>query len=676
MTTSGPPGGGGPRGVVLCVEHPLYQRYLEEQFARRGDRVLSIRRDDLVPAVAENPHRLLLLQSDEDEYGLLEVARKLRRIFADELRVVFLSADYQSAEEAASAADTFLQYPARFEAVVEAMRRAEDTTRRILLIDDSTLVHNHLVPPLRGAGYDVLQAFDGQEGLDAAGHGRPDLVITDIEMPGLNGFEVAAAIRASPGIRDTYIIMSSTLGSAADQQRGFEAGVDEYIIKPVVVPELLDRIKKVFRSALTGRESILVVERDEQLVKNIAKSLGKQGFSTRSVATVGEAVRLLRRVRYDLVLSCLDLPDGSALDLFAAIRAFPDDARPDVIIMTARDSVADARMVTNAGAAGVISKPFTMDALLAGVERAVADRRAALEKAQLSKYVSKASLRMALEKAILSGKGATARADRKRAAVFFSDIVSFTTRCERYTPRDIVAQINGLFEVMTRVIMENDGDIDKFIGDACMAVWMHDDVAVAAERAVRSYLLLRRAIDAMNRQSPLLAADPIRIRVGINAGDLILCDLGSASARIDLTVIGDSVNIAARLESAARQYGVDNLMGGAVVRPVMDRYGVRLIDLVRVKGKTEPIECYEIFGPKADLTPPQVDLLRAFSAGIDQFREGHFEKALTEFEGSQRLEAGQEEGQINPSRVYIDRCRQLLAQPPARWEGIWELHQK
>jgi hypothetical protein len=97
---------------------------------------------------------------------------------------------------------------------------------------------------------------------------------------------------------------------------------------------------------------------------------------------------------------------------------------------------------------------------------------------------------------------------------------------------------------------------------------------------------------------------------------------------------------------------------------------------VRVKGKAEPIECYELFGPKADLTPPQVDLLRAFSAGIDQFREGHFEKALTEFEGSQRLEAGQEEGQINPSRVYIDRCRQLLAQPPARWEGIWELHQK
>jgi class 3 adenylate cyclase len=283
---------------------------------------------------------------------------------------------------------------------------------------------------------------------------------------------------------------------------------------------------------------------------------------------------------------------------------------------------------------------------------------------------------MALEKSILSGKGATARADRKRAAVFFSDIVSFTARCERYTPREIVTQINALFEVMTRVIMDNDGDIDKFIGDACMAIWMHEDLAVAAECAVRSYVLLRRAIDAMNRESPMLAADPIHIRVGLNGGDLILCDLGSAKARIDLTVIGDSVNIAARLESASKQYGLDNLMGGAVVRPVMDRYGVRLIDVVRVKGKREPVECYEIFGPKAELTPPQMDLIRAFSAGIDRFRDGAFDTALAAFQASALLEARQEEGEVNPSRVYIDRCRWLLEHPPARWDGIWELHAK
>lgn len=664
------------RPVVLCVERSLYRRYLEEEFARRGDGALSIRRDELVPAVAEDPHRMLLLQSDADEPGLLETARKLRRIFADELRVVFLSADYRTEEEAVSAADGFLPYPAPFEAVVEAIRRAEDATRRILLIDDSKLVHRHLAGPLREEGYEVVQAYDGHEGLRLAAEVRPDLVITDIEMPGLSGFEVAAAIRATPGIRDTYLIMSSTLGSAADQQRGFEAGVDEYIIKPVVVPELLDRIKKVFRSARTGRESILVLEPDAQLVKNIAKSLGKQGFSTRSAATAREAVRLLRRGRYDLLLSRLDLPDGTALDLLAALRGVPDDTRPDVIIMTSRDSVADAKMVANAGAAGVLSKPFTMDALLASVERAAADRRAALEKAQLSKYVSKASLRMALEKSILSGKGAAARADRKRAAVFFSDIVSFTARCERYTPREIVSQINALFAVMTRVIMENDGDIDKFIGDACMAVWMHDDLAVAAERAVRSCVELRRAIDRMNRERPALAADPIRIRVGVNAGELILCDLGSADARIDLTVIGDNVNVAARLESAARQYGLDNLMGGAVIRPVMDRYGVRLIDRVRVKGKQEPVECYELLGPADELTPVQASLIHAFATGIEQFREGDFAGALEQFQASGRFEARQGEGEVNPSRLYIDRCRRLLAEPPVRWDGIWELHAK
>jgi adenylate cyclase len=108
----------------------------------------------------------------------------------------------------------------------------------------------------------------------------------------------------------------------------------------------------------------------------------------------------------------------------------------------------------------------------------------------------------------------------------------------------------------------------------------------------------------------------------------------------------------------------------------MDRYGVRLIDVVRVKGKREPVECYEIFGPKAELTPPQMDLIRAFSAGIDRFRDGAFDTALAAFQASALLEARQEEGEVNPSRVYIDRCRWLLEHPPARWDGIWELHAK
>src|SRR5262249_44796589 len=202
------------------------------------------------------------------------------------------------------------------------------------------------------------------------------------------------------------------------------------------------RIKKVFNRARGGRENILVLEPDEQVSKNIAKSLTKQGFSTRGTIALKEVQRLIKRGGFELVISEMTLADGSMLDLMAMLRELPPERQPDVLILTSRDSQADARMVMNAGAAGVISKPFTMDSLLAAVERALADRRAAQEKAHLQKYVSKASLRMALEKSVLSGKAAAARAYRKQATVFFSDIVGFTTRCETYAPREVVAQVN------------------------------------------------------------------------------------------------------------------------------------------------------------------------------------------------------------------------------------------
>ncbi len=160
--------------------------------------------------------------------------------------------------------------------------KATDGTviRRILVIDDSKLVHNHLTPPLKKAEYEVFGVYNGQDGLEKAKTLNPDLIICDIEMPKMNGFEVCAAIRNTPEIHDTYIIMSSTLSSSSDQQKGFEAGVDEYIIKPVVIPELLDRIQKVFRSNLVGREHILILEPDGKVASNISKSLIKQGFTT------------------------------------------------------------------------------------------------------------------------------------------------------------------------------------------------------------------------------------------------------------------------------------------------------------------------------------------------------------------------------------------------------------
>lgn len=664
------------RNLILCVEQPLYRRYLEEEFTARGLSFVSVSLEELTPRIAENPSGVLVLQSDESEHNLLGLSSKLKRLFGEEIRVLLLSSDYQIGEEAGGAVDAFLHFPVPFEEVGTALRRLLDTSRRVLLIDDSRLVHNHILPPLREQGYEVFGAFDGQEGLEKARECKPHLVICDIEMPRMNGFEACAAIRRSEDIAGAYIIMSSTLGSASDQQKGFDAGVDEYITKPVVIPELLDRVKKALQRTRTGREQLLILEGDETTARGIAKSLAKQGFSARTASTIKQALRLLKRVSYDLVVSEFTLVDGTMLDLMSVLKDLPRERQPDVLVLTSRDSQADAKMVQNAGAAGVISKPFTMDSLLAVVERSLADRRAVLERSQLEKYVSRASVRMALEKAILSGKGASARAYRKQATIFFSDIASFTARCERYTPQEVVAQVNALFDVMTRVITEHQGDIDKFIGDACMAFWLDEDPAASAERALRATLRIREQIAVMNRDNPLLSEDPIVIRVGVNSGAVILCDLGAAGVRMDLTVIGDPVNLAARLESASKQYGIETLVGEATMKPVLDRFSARLIDWVKVKGKNVPVGCYELFAEKDKATERELRLVAEFGRGMEAYRARSFEEALALFRAAEEFEKPTLAGLLSPSRLFQQRCEYLLAHPPQEWDGSWTLKDK
>ena len=239
----------------------------------------------------------------------------------------------------------------------------------------------------------------------------------------------------------------------------------------------------------------------------------------------------------------------------------------------------------------------------------------------------------------------------------------------------MVAQVNSLFEVMTRVIVGHQGDIDKFIGDACMAFWLDDDAATSAERALRAVLEMRPQIAAMNQTSPVLAADPIHIRIGINTGEVILCDLGAAEARMDLTIIGDTVNVAARFESASKQYGLGILVGEPTIKPVEEMFAARLIDLVRVKGKNRAMGCYELINERGRTTPREDQLIAEFARGMEAYRAGDFGFALDVFLATEALEAGQP-GPINPSRLYQERCRQLLAHPPTNWDGVWTLATK
>jgi adenylate cyclase len=316
-----------------------------------------------------------------------------------------------------------------------------------------------------------------------------------------------------------------------------------------------------------------------------------------------------------------------------------------------------------------------MDGMLALVERSLADRRSRKEKEQLGRYVSKASMRMAIEKAILGTGEEEARADRKSASVFFSDIANFTDRCERYSAKEIVEQINLLFSVMTNVIISNQGDIDKFIGDACMAFWLDDETKNSNNSLLKSILEMQEKITFMNTTHPVLVEDPIVVRMGANTGEVILCDLGSTEARVDLTIIGDPVNVAARLESASKQYGITNLVSEYTLNGYGEKYCYRIIDKVRVKGKTVPLSCYELLSVIEKETKEQIELKEAFELGFSLYQKGKFEKAKSEFNRALSFEI-RASNDVNPSKLYISRCEHLIKSPPSNWDGTWFLNEK
>ena len=661
--------------LIFCIENDEFRKYLEISAKNLPENVKFLKIENVPRTIAENTGATLVLQSDENEGIFFDIGKKLKGVFFKDLKIIFLSFDYLIKADAIKGFSSFLQAPCTLETINKESQRLNDSKKKILLIDDSKLVHKNLVDPLKTKGFLVEQAFDGKQGLDMAISVKPDLIICDIEMPVMNGFEACAAIRAHDETKDTYIIMSSTLRSAEDQRKGFSAGVDEYMPKPVIFDDLLERIKRAFTLEASLREKILIIDQDNAEAETIANFLNKQGFASKVVSSVAEGKRALKKISSDLILTETNPVDGSIIDIAKICEAEFTNQDLAFIALVKQDNEADRRMALNAGAKDTVATPMTGEALAAVVERTVAELRSERERNQFQRYVSKASFQSALEKSVLSELPVSSRAERRKAIIFFIDIAQFTGRCDRYSPEEIVSQINNMFEKITEVITENGGDIDKFMGDACMSFWFDEGKTNNHENCISAVLKIQKEITNLNASDEILKKDPLQIRMGLNSGDVILCDLGAVKARVDLTMIGDAVNIAARLETACSKYGIDNLISGSIAEDVKGIFTVRLIDKIHVYGKTAPVSCYEAINHSIDASEDEKKLVTLFDEAFNKYELGKFPEAKSLFIKTSEIEPDRGYNS-NPSLEYIKRCEHLISNPPSNWDGTWKMDSK
>ena len=258
------------------------------------------------------------------------------------------------------------------------------------------------------------------------------------------------------------------------------------------------------------------------------------------------------------------------------------------------------------------------------------------------------------------------------ATVLFSDVRGFTTLSESLGPQGTVGLLNEYFTLMVECITAEGGMLDKFMGDAIMAAFgvpvEHED---DADRAVRASIAMLTRLEGWNAERGARGEQPVAIGIGLNTDLIVSGNIGSPK-RMDFTVIGDGVNLAARLETACKQYSARLLISDHTFVRLNGDYRTRDVDEVIVKGKTEPVRVHEVLDYHTEETFPHLeDVVARFGDGREQYAAGRWDEAIAAFGAALELHPGD-----RLSQIYIERCDYLKANPPEDWDGVWRLETK
>lgn len=255
----------------------------------------------------------------------------------------------------------------------------------------------------------------------------------------------------------------------------------------------------------------------------------------------------------------------------------------------------------------------------------------------------------------------------KDLCFLFTDIRGFTSMCEGRPAREVVAILNQYLELETEIIIKNHGDIDKYVGDEMMAFFAGPRKEYNACKAAME---IRAAMREAQQASLVEGTDFISMGIGINTGRVIFGSVGS-NKRMDFTSIGDTVNIAARLESANKAYGSKAIITEAVFEKLQGSFICRELDLLTVKGKKEPLRIYEILQQKEDASVKIYEIRDLFEKGLNFYRRQNWDKAELAFRTCV------ERYNDMPSVIFLDRIRHFRKNPPPeKWDGVFELKVK
>ncbi len=606
--------------------------------------------------------------------------------------------------------------------------------KKVLLVDDSDLAARVLGAALTEAGFTVERAVNGVEGIEKAYREIPDVIIMDVEMPLLQGYQASRLLKHRRGVCDIPVIMHTSLSEDKDKYWAFDSGADAFVNKDF---DNLDRILETARrfadhppfNADVIREDARKVNADF-IFEIIGAVFDQQLFRATLINLLGEAGRRLgpvsetasgvldvlsrvcashlsvimlktgRRarayIRPEKEIFAEDVDDFHAICQNDFFRRFPDlnmeacektmfntqerddfhKLRPDRRRLS---SYACFELIGKGGCvigtlhAGHLTNNYFSPLIMENLRVFSESCAAILENSVLFNQISEMenNIRRVFSKFVpaeiiddLVEKHADAGmvvGEKRKIAILFSDIRAFTSISENNAAEDIVSFLNNYFDIMVNIIKTRGGTVDKFIGDAILAIFgapkSYED---NAGRAVAAAVEMIRALPSADVGALTLPAEGLRIGIGVHEGVAVVGNIGS-SDKLEYTVIGDAVNLASRLEGLTKHYSKPIIVSEEVKEQVGDAFLLRQADVVKVKGKDRPTAVYAV---ETDPAPFDQRFMENYVKGIKLFKLGAWDTAAAYFDAAlQRLPDDA------LTRRYIGRCREYMEHPPEAWDG-------
>jgi two-component system sensor histidine kinase ChiS len=488
----------------------------------------------------------------------------------------------------------------------------------------------------------IFESFEQADGSIAREYGGAGLgLAVTKQLVQLHGGDIRVESTVGIGSRLTFTLPLSE-GKVESKQQEEVSKVQEFSAIKVNPDELL--INGEVSAPPEGAFQILIVDDEQVNLQVLVNHLSLQNYAITQASNAIEALEIIRNgFKPDLILLDVMMPKMTGYELCKKIREkFPANEMP-VVLLTAKNQVSDLVEGFGAGANDYLAKPISKNELLARIKTHIL-----LSKINIAygRFVPHEFLKFLERESIVDVQ--LGDQVQKEMTVLFADIRSFTSLSEKMSPKENFDFLNAYLSRVSPVIRNHNGFIDKYIGDAVMALFPQ-----TADDAVQAAIEMQKQVSLYNSYRQENSYDPIAIGIGLHSGTLMLGTVGE-SQRMETTVIADAVNLASRLEGLTKVYGVDILISDQTLYRLDNRekYSCRFLDRVKVKGKSQPVEVFEVY----DADPPRLIELKKqtceeFEQGVTLYVEKNFTQAQQVFQ-----QVLQRNDQDRVTQLYIERC--------------------